>query len=156
MNFDQRYIALMQSILPRLVQGQARVDNLTRRPDANLGESARREFLAMATLDADVDIISHDEVKARFDRIIGNARVLHRTKRLVIVQLADLPCVINRFGVATFTIPKSQFGDGWASLKSVPVFGSDLLDSVGANHDGRDGRDSLYNYSAREISEVEA
>jgi hypothetical protein len=146
MTFQQRYIAMMQTHIERLEEGKARAERLTRRKDT-LGESARRSFLALVTLDEDVDAISSDEVKARFDRLVDEARVIYKTKRQVIVTLGGVPCVVNRFGVATLTIPKSVFGDGWGTIESVPVFGDELLSSIGALRDGHDGRDPIYSYA---------
>ena len=104
----------------------------------NLGEGMRATFLAQTRLKS-------------LDEVFKSARVLHATKRKVIIQVENVYLFAGKFGQVVYDLPLGDvfsIGNFKYSQHSYDFMSQkDLLLHLGATIDGRDKGDDVYNYS---------
>lgn len=114
-----------------------------------LGDSDRREFLAMADHQVDAAQLDAGEVRQRVRSLYEGAQVLFASKRQAIVRVGVLIVHCNRFGVCSFVVPSGIPGPSWGSLHTTPCYSFTLPEAIGATVDYTDRQmDRIHNYSA--------
>ena len=104
-----------------------------------LGEGSRTQFLAHTGF-------------ATMEEAIIHTQVVYKLKRKAILRIGDIHLIAGRFGVIVYDLPSDLPITAFQHSQESILDSRPFLEQIGATADGRDGMDTVYNYSGCHIA----